>query len=61
VSKESGLILEIATFTTGDMERNECGATDALPAGVLENVVDLRHLTIFPGFVDAHVHSEPCI
>ncbi|KAF5360147.1 hypothetical protein D9758_011341 [Tetrapyrgos nigripes] len=47
VSKDSGLILEVETFKTKDLESIRLGTTD---------VIDLTHLTVFPGFVDAHVH-----
>ncbi|KAJ7677899.1 hypothetical protein DFH06DRAFT_562277 [Mycena polygramma] len=41
VSRKTGLVLDVCSF-----------ATDQLPA----DAIDLRHLTVVPGFVDVHVH-----
>lgn len=49
VSPERGLILEVRSYSNDE------------PAGVDWSdplVVDLRHATVLPGFVDAHVHSK---
>ncbi|KAJ7267177.1 hypothetical protein C8J57DRAFT_360994 [Mycena rebaudengoi] len=47
ISRETGLILDVNTFTAS-----------AVPQIILDypDVIDLRHLTVVPGFVDAHVH-----
>ncbi|KAK7023162.1 Amidohydro-rel domain-containing protein [Favolaschia claudopus] len=42
VSHQTGLVLDVCTFKAGD----------ELPA----ETIDLRHLTVVPGFVDVHVH-----
>jgi imidazolonepropionase-like amidohydrolase len=49
ISRETGLILDVNTFTAS-----------AVPQIILDypDVIDLRHLTVVPGFVDAHVHCK---
>lgn len=46
VSKDSGLILSVKFFVDADL------------AGGDDDIIDLRHLTVLAGFVDAHVHRE---
>jgi dihydroorotase-like cyclic amidohydrolase len=41
VSLNTGLVLDVCSYTS-----------DQLPP----ETIDLRHLTVVPGFVDAHVH-----
>jgi len=49
VCKTSGIILDIKEYSPEDLEQiSQSG----------DEVVDLGHLTVLPGFVDAHVHSE---
>ncbi|KAH7886385.1 hypothetical protein F5I97DRAFT_1810064 [Phlebopus sp. FC_14] len=48
VSNESGLILGVSPYTGNDTSN----PGDTIGA----NVIDLRHLTVLPGFVDTHVH-----
>ncbi|KAI0355152.1 hypothetical protein OH77DRAFT_1403522 [Trametes cingulata] len=47
VSPSSGLVLDVKPYSAEELE--DIAFTD-------ENHVDLRHATVLPGFVDAHVH-----
>ncbi|KAF9062860.1 hypothetical protein BDP27DRAFT_1271375 [Rhodocollybia butyracea] len=46
-SKTSGIILSVETTTENDLDSQQIASGETL---------DLRHLSILPGFVDAHVH-----
>ncbi|KAJ7489117.1 hypothetical protein FB451DRAFT_1024217 [Mycena latifolia] len=47
VSRKSGLVLDVCTFSPATVSQTLLDDPDT---------VDLRHLTVVPGFVDAHVH-----
>jgi cytosine/adenosine deaminase-related metal-dependent hydrolase len=49
ICPETGEILDVQAITSDLLANLHPSVTDTL---------DLRHLTILPGFVDAHVHSE---
>jgi imidazolonepropionase-like amidohydrolase len=49
ISPQTGEILDVQAITSDLLANLHPSATDTL---------DLRHLTILPGLVDAHVHSE---
>lgn len=53
VSPESGLILEVKKFE--DSEQGLSGAGVDISKG---DVIDLRGLTVLPGFIDTHVHCK---
>jgi cytosine/adenosine deaminase-related metal-dependent hydrolase len=48
VHKLSGLILDVSTYKDEDY----------LGLHTNNSLLDLRHLTVLPGFVDVHVHCE---
>lgn len=47
VDPDSGLILSVDEYSP-----------NALAFTVNENIIDLRHATVLPGFVDVHVHCQ---
>lgn len=53
VSPDSGLIVDVAVF-----ENTEQGLCDVGVNLNDESTIDLRKLTVLPGFVDAHVHCK---
>ncbi|KAH7914545.1 hypothetical protein BJ138DRAFT_1098600 [Hygrophoropsis aurantiaca] len=55
VDKESGLILNVQ-FSPNFIDTIEPDGTVPVIAPSVVEVIDLRHLTVLPGFVDTHVH-----
>ena len=53
VSPASGLVVDVREWTAEELQKVNFADE--------EGVVDLRGLTVLPGFVDAHVHSESSV
>ncbi|KAJ4476822.1 hypothetical protein C8R41DRAFT_904808 [Lentinula lateritia] len=49
VSKNTGIILNVESTNPNDLDPSQMSSG---------NTIDLRHLTILPGFVDTHVHCK---
>ncbi|KAJ3861454.1 hypothetical protein EV359DRAFT_47143 [Lentinula novae-zelandiae] len=49
VSKSTGIILNVESTNPNDLDPSQMSSG---------NTIDLRHLTILPGFVDTHVHCK---
>lgn len=60
VSETLGLVLDARTFEEAEYEAETSAWKEKEGRGELSKVrtVDLRKLTVLPGFVDAHVHCE---